>query len=144
MESQLEQLILWESELELEGAETEALQILSNDSERHRLIVEYWMEIAEIAIPKEPPLGVPVKHFDFEGMDGPEMFQTIRKYEILAHSDYKKITSMDQNVLQEFFGGKEKSNEFIKQMEKIAEEEERHRQICEERVGGFKTIRGKR
>lgn len=144
MESQLEQLILWESELELEGVESEALQILSDDSERHRLIVEYWMEIADIGIPKEPPLGVPVKHFDFEGMDGPEMFQTIRKYEILAHSDYKKITSMDQNVLQEFFGGKEKSNEFIKQMEKIAEEEERHRQICEERVGGFKTIRGKR
>ncbi|MFW5987710.1 MAG: hypothetical protein ACOCPU_05800 [Methanohalophilus sp.] len=127
MESQLEQLILWESELELEGAEAEALQILSNDSERHRLIVEYWMEIANITIPKELPSGVPVKHFDFGGMDGPEMFQTIRKYEILAHSDYKKIASINQNDLQEYFGSKEKNNEFTKQMEKIAEEEERHR-----------------
>lgn len=143
MESQLEQLILWESELELEGVESEALQILSDDSERHRLIVEYWMEIADIGIPKEPPLGVPIKHFDFEGMDGPEMFQTIRKYEILAHSDYKKIAAINLNVLQEFFGQEEKSSEFIKQMERIAKEEHQ-RQICEERVGGFKTIRGKR
>ncbi|WP_233564813.1 hypothetical protein [Methanohalophilus sp. RSK] len=144
IETEMEQLVIWESRIELMGEDVDALERLANDSDNHGLQLKKWMEKASIPLPDKIPRGLPQKVFDFEDMDSPELFKAIMKYEILARDVYKNITETDPYVIEELFPDESDQENFLKDMEHISKEEEGHRQICEERVGGFKTIRGKR
>ncbi|WP_440953511.1 hypothetical protein [Methanococcoides sp. FTZ1] len=140
IETEMEQLVTWEAKIELEGEHKEALETLSNDSDNHALILEKWLNIANIDLPKSPPRGIPLKGFDFNRINVFEMFSEIRKYEILARDTYHSITSAEPNVLEEAFPDEENREEFIKDMKHLVAEEERHKRICDEKIGGFARV----
>ncbi len=138
----MEQLVLWEARIELMGEDAAAIEMLSADSERHHLILKRWLEKANVEIPTKAPAGLPIKKFDFEGMDSPEMFRTIMKYEILARDTYIEARNANE-AIKDLFSEESIQEDFIKEMGTLAKEEEQHRKICEERVGGFRKIAGK-
>lgn len=142
MEAEMEQMVLWESRIELMGEDASAIELLSADSERHHIILEKWLQKANIEIPTKVPAGLPIKIFDFEGMESQEMFKNIMKYEILARDTYIEA-SKSKDAIKELFPEESVQEEFIEEMEVLAKEEEQHRRICEEKVGGFKKIMGK-
>ena len=140
IEVEMEQLVVWESRIELMGDDHEALAILSNDSDGHRLIVEKWLNKAKIPIPDKTPSGLPVKQFDFAGMDSREMFREIMKYEILARDTYTDIENADPAIIYEMFDDEQDKDDFLSDMNTLINDEEKHRKICDNRVGGYKTI----
>ncbi|MEA1984278.1 MAG: hypothetical protein U9N13_01335 [Euryarchaeota archaeon] len=140
IEVEMEQLVVWESRIELMGEDREALAILSNDSDGHRLIVEKWLNKARIPIPDKAPPGLPVKKFDFAGMDSRKMFREIMKYEILARDSYTDIENADSSIIDEMFDDEQDQKDFLSDMRKLIADEEKHRKICDNRVGGYKTI----
>ncbi|AKB85762.1 hypothetical protein [Methanococcoides methylutens] len=140
IETEMEQLVTWEARIELEGEHKEALEILSNDSDKHALILEKWLNIANIELPRSAPRGIPQKGFDFYRTNVFEMFSEIRKYEILARNTYHSITSAEPKVLEETFPDEEQRGEFIKDMKHLVAEEERHKRICDDKIGGFTRV----
>ncbi|MBP2031005.1 hypothetical protein J2755_001953 [Methanohalophilus levihalophilus] len=142
MEAEMEQLGLWEARIELMGEDAEAIELLSADSERHHVILEKWLQKANIEIPTSKPAGLPSKNFDFDGMDSPEMFRNIMKYEILARDTYIEVRK-SREAIKDLFIEESVQSEFIEDMGTLAKEEEQHRRICEERIGGFRKITGR-
>ncbi|MDK2891841.1 hypothetical protein [Methanohalophilus sp.] len=140
IETEMEQLATWEAKIELEEEHKEALEILSNDSDKHALILEKWLNIANIELPKRAPRGIPLKVFDFNMTNIFEIFTEIRKYEILARDTYHNIASTEPSVLEETFPDEENRKEFIQDMEHLVAEEERHKRICDEKIGGFRRV----
>ena len=143
IEVEMENLGIWEARIELMEEEKESIDILASDSARHKIALEKWMKAANMEIPTSAPLGLPRKEFDFSGMDNPEMFKEIMKYEILAKNIYKDIIDTSPTVLNQVFPDKKQISEFLTNIEEIIEDEERHENICRQNVGGFQTIIGK-
>ncbi|WP_244624976.1 hypothetical protein [Methanococcoides vulcani] len=140
IETEMEQLATWEARIELEGQHLEALETLSHDSDNHALILEKWLNMANIELPRTAPRGIPHRMFDFNRTNIYEMFSEIRKYEVLARDMYHNITGADADVLEEVFPDEENSKEFIKDMKHLVAEEERHKKICDEKIGGFTRV----
>lgn len=140
IETEMEQLVTWEAKIELEGEHREALETLSNDSDKHALILEKWLKIANIDLPKSAPRGIPQKGFDFYRTNVFEMFSEIRKYEIIARDTYHSLVASEPDLLTEVFPDEDNRNDFIKDMKHLVAEEERHKRICDEKIGGFARV----
>ncbi|WP_445474708.1 hypothetical protein ACT9XH_10055 [Methanococcoides methylutens] len=140
IETEMEQLAAWEARIELEGKYLEALETLSQDSDKHALILEKWLNIANIELPGSAPRGIPHRVFDFNRTNVYEMFGEIRKYEVLVRDTYHGITEAEPSVLEEVFPDEENRKEFIKDMKHLVAEEEKHKKICDEQIGGFTRV----
>ncbi|KGK98013.1 hypothetical protein LI82_09710 [Methanococcoides methylutens] len=140
IETEMEQLAAWEARIELEGQHLEAMETLSHDSDKHALILEKWLKMANTELPESAPRGIPHRVFDFNRTNVYEMFSEIRKYEVLARDTYHGITKADTNVLEEVFPDEENRTEFIKDMKHLVAEEERHKKICDDKIGGFTRV----
>ncbi|ABE51146.1 Hypothetical protein Mbur_0129 [Methanococcoides burtonii DSM 6242] len=140
VETEMEQPLEWEAKIELQGEFRDALEILSSDSDRHAMILEKWMKVLDIELPKEAPRGISKKIFDFKGESYYEIFSEIMKYEIFARDAYETIANTDENLLKEIFPEEDTRKQFLQSMNYLVTEEERHRTICAEKVGGYSTI----
>ncbi|MDF1534399.1 MAG: hypothetical protein P1P69_07870 [Methanosarcinaceae archaeon] len=140
VETEMEQLGTWEARIEMMGECTNTLEILQNDSDVHRIILEKWMNVIKIEIPKCVPTGLPSKGFNFSGMDAPGMFKELMKYEVFARDVYAEITNADQNVLGELLPDETERREFISDLENVIKDEIKHVSLCKKMVGGYTTI----
>lgn len=140
IETQMEQLIEWEAKIELQWDYSKDLGSLSHDSDRHGLLLETWMEKLGVPLPTEPPKGLPTKLFDFKDSGYQAIFSEIMKFEIFSRDTYNSIAQLDDEILDGIFDKKEDRIEFQHMMSYLVSEEERHREICDKKVGGYSTI----
>ncbi len=140
IESEMEQLVTWEGRIELMNENIEALEILSHDSDKHGEIVKKWLIKGNIRVPEQAPSGLPKHIFDFNGLANEEIFNTIMKYEILAMNVYKDMKKTDMEIITELFPDENDSMDFIKDMDKLIKDEEKHANICKKQIGGFAKI----
>lgn len=140
LESEMEQLGTWEARIEMMDENLEALEILSHDSDLHGSIVEKWLIKANIEVPKTIPKGLPNHIFDFDGLSAPEMFSSIKKYEILALNAYKDMMNADAAVIEELLPDVNDRAEFTKDLEGLIRDEEKHANICKKQVQGFAKV----
>jgi len=68
------------------------------------------------------------------------MFREIMKYEILARDTYTDIENADPAIIYEMFDDEQDKDDFLSDMNTLVNDEEKHRKICDNRVGGYKTI----
>jgi hypothetical protein len=140
IESEMEQLGTWEARIEMMDENLEALEILSHDSDLHGSIVEKWLVKANIEIPKTVPKGLPTHVFNFEGLSAPEMFISIRKYEVLAMNAYKDMMNAESSVIEELLPDPIDRREFINDLQKLIRDEEKHASICNKQALGFAKV----
>ncbi|MDN5310830.1 MAG: hypothetical protein PWP14_2224 [Methanolobus sp.] len=140
IESQMEQLGTWEGRIELMDENLEALEVLSHDSDLHGSIMEKWLIRANIEVPVSIPKGLPSHIFDFAGLSAPEIFKSIDKYEVLAMNAYKDMINADTAVITELFPGQNDREEFMKDLERLIRDEEKHSNICKSQVKGFAKV----
>lgn len=140
VESEMEQMGTWEARIELMDEHFDALEILSHDSDMHGTIMEKWMRKANIDVPVTIPKGLPKHILDFNGLTAPEIFEKIRKYETLALNSYKSMRKTDPSVLEELLPDENDRAEFMKDIERLIRDEEKHTNICNRHVRGFAKI----
>jgi hypothetical protein len=140
IESEMEQLGTWEARIEMMDESLEALEILSHDSDLHGSIVEKWLIKAKIEVPRTVPKGLPAHIFNFEGLSAPEMFISIKKYEILAMNAYKDIMNADAPVIEELLPDPSDRKEFMSDLQKLIRDEEKHASICNKQAQGFAKV----
>jgi hypothetical protein len=140
IESEMEQLGTWEARIEMMDDNIAALEVLSHDSDMHGDIIKKWLTKGNITVPETAPPGLPKHIFDFEGMSGNEMFEKIMKYEILAKNAYTDMKNTNPDIIKEFFPDEDDQIEFLQDMGQLIKDEEKHANICKDRVGGFAKI----
>lgn len=140
LEAEMEQLGTWEARIEMMEENLEALEILSHDSDLHGSIMEKWLIRANIEVPVSMPKGLPKHIFEFEGLSAPEIFRSIDKYEVLAMNAYKDMMNADTDIIKELLPGQTDREEFIKDLERLIRDEEKHSNICKNQVKGFAKV----
>ena len=140
IEAEMEQLGTWEARIEMMDDNIAALEVLSHDSDRHGDILKKWIIKGSITVPEAAPPGLPKHIFDFEGMSSNEMFEKIMKYEILAKNAYTDVKNTNMDVIKELFPNEDDQIEFLQDMGQLIKDEEKHANICKNRVGGFAKI----
>lgn len=144
LEAHMEELLLWETSIESGGTAKQALDTLIMDSEKHKILVEKWFDKLEIKPPVSPPTGFPEKMFDFSGMEVPEMFKHILKYEILAKGLYENLLNLEkEQSLKSLIPDEKDRAEFLILVKDLIEAESRHMEICKGNMGSFRRIMGK-
>lgn len=140
IEAEMEQLGTWEARLEMMDDSVAALEVLSHDSDRHGDTIKKWLIKGNIIIPETCPPGLPKHIFDFEGMASNEMFERIMKYEILARNAYIDIKNTNSDVIKELLLNEDDQIEFLQDIEQLIKDEEKHANICKDKIGGFAKI----
>ncbi|APH39179.1 hypothetical protein [Methanohalophilus halophilus] len=139
IETEMVQLSIWEARIEIDDNSDEELEKMALDAERHvNLLIRWFDEIGKGA-PDEIPPGLPEENIDFKGLDTPEIFEEILKYVILARKVYSSIKEAKVESLGEVIADKN-VNTFFSDIDKIMADKEKHIEICEEKIGSYKSI----
>lgn len=83
--------------------------------------------------------GLPEENIDFKGLDEPEIFEEIIKYVKLARKVYSSIKEAKVESVGEVIVDKN-VNTFFSDIDKIMADKEKHIEICEKKIGGYKSI----
>lgn len=143
IETEMEELVQMEALIEMGEGNKKDLETLTSDSETHKLILEKWFGKLELEIPTKKPSGLPAKSFDFSGMEAPQMFSEILKYEVLLKDMYKSASGERyKNGIESLIPQEKTRDEFLSDIEGLGKTEEGHIEICKRNVGGFKEIKG--
>lgn len=140
-ESEMEQLGLWSARIEMRGEHIDTIKRLSTDSERHKFVVEKWLNKLQVDIPVSAPRGLPNNISDFTGMAAQEMFAEIMKYDLLLKDVYSDVEDTDSNLIQELLPNTADVAEFKADFKKLVLEESMHVKLCNRMIGGFGSIR---
>ncbi|WP_406659685.1 hypothetical protein V7O66_07485 [Methanolobus sp. ZRKC3] len=140
IESEMEQLGIWEARIELMNENIEALETLSHDSDKHWIIIEKWLTKTNIKIPQSRPNGVPEHVFDFDGLAAQDIFSKILKYEVLSMNAYKDVLNTDPTVIEELLPDENDKKDFLRDFKQLIVDEEKHAIICRKQIGGFAKV----
>lgn len=144
IESQMEQLMLWESMIQSGEKSKESLFKLVQDSETHKNRLDIWFNKLNIKPPIHPPRGFPEKTFDFTGKEVPEMFKEILKFELLVKGLYEYLASpQGEDSLRSIILDDNDRAEFKLLVLSLIAAETQHSEICKENIGSFRRIMGK-
>lgn len=144
IESQMEQLLLWESMIQSGDTAKESLFTLVQDSETHKNQIEKWLNKLNLKLPTQPPHGFPEKTFDFSGKEVPEMFKEILKFELLVKGLYEYLISPHgEESLRSLILDDNDRAEFKILILSLIAAETHHSEICKKNIGSFRRVMGK-
>lgn len=143
IETEMEELVHTEALIEMGEHDNGDLETLMSESETHRVILEQWFGKLKLEIPTKKPTGLPDKTFDFSGMEAPQMFSEILKYEVFLKDLYKSASGGRYKTgIESLIPDKKTRDKFLTDIEAIGKAEEHHMEICKRNIGGFKEIVG--
>ncbi|ADE36430.1 hypothetical protein [Methanohalophilus mahii] len=140
IETEMVQLSIWEALIEIDDNSDEELEMMAIATEKHVNLLAKWFEEIGKAFPDKKPPGLPEEDIDFKGLDVPEIFQEILKYLKLARKAYLSIKMVKVfKSVDEVIADKD-IDSFFSNLDKIMVDNEKHIEICEEKIGGYRSI----
>lgn len=144
VEAHAEELVLWEALIESGEEAKQTLDTIIQDSEKHKILVQMWLNKFGIEPPASPPTGFPEKAFDFSGKDVAEMFKDILKYEILMKGMYERLLNAEyEGCIKSLIPDENGQEEFFSWVRELVNAEEKHVEMCRQNIGAFRRIMGK-